>query len=99
MFTVLRSDVFDQWLKGLKDKRGVVRIVARVRALEAGHFGDMRPVGGGVSELRIHHGPGYRLYFMRRGQQVYLLLLAGRKASQKRDIARALDMARSLSEE
>lgn len=98
MYTVLRSDIFDKWLKGLKDKQAVVRIAARIRSLEAGNLGDMKPIGEGVAELRIHHGPGYRLYFMRQGRLVYLLLLAGSKAGQKRDIKRAIDMAQALKE-
>ena len=96
MYTVLRSDAFDTWLKGLKDKQAVVRILARIRSAEAGNLGDVKPVGEGVSEMRVHHGPGYRLYFMRQGKVVYLLLLGGAKRTQKRDIERALDMAREL---
>jgi putative addiction module killer protein len=71
----------------------------RIRSAEHGNFGDCEPVGGGVSEMRIHCGPGYRVYYTRRGEVVYLLLLVGDKSSQKRDIKRAIDMARSLEKE
>jgi putative addiction module killer protein len=93
------SDVFDAWLSGLKDKMGKARILARLRSAELGAFGDCAPVGEGVSEMRIHVGPGYRIYFTRRGESVYFLLAGGDKASQRRDIARALEMARELDKE
>jgi putative addiction module killer protein len=99
MYTVLRSDEFDAWLKRLKDDRATVRIITRIRSAEAGNLGDVQPVGEGVSEMRVHYGPGYRLYFMRRGRVVFLLLLGGNKATQKRDIERAKEMARQLRKE
>lgn len=98
MNTFLRSDEFDAWLIALKDPIGRARIISRIRAAEAGNFGDCEPIGGGVSEMRIHVGPGYRVYYTRRGEIVYLLLLGGNKSEQKRDIKRALDMARKLKE-
>ena len=98
MTTFLRSDEFDQWLTALKDKIGRARIISRIRAAEAGNFGDCEPVGEGVSEMRVHFGPGYRLYYLRRGEAVYLLLVGGDKSDQKRDIKRALEMARMLKE-
>jgi len=91
-----RSDAFDSWLVQLKDAIGRARIVHRIRSAEHGNFGDCAPVGEGVSEMRIHAGPGYRIYFMRRHGVVYLLLAGGDKSSQKRDIQRAIAMARSL---
>jgi putative addiction module killer protein len=97
--TFFRTDEFDAWLSALSDRVGRARIISRIRAAEAGNFGDCEPVGEGVSEMRIHVGPGYRLYYMRRGEVVYLLLLGGDKSSQKRDIKRALEMARTLREE
>lgn len=97
--TFLRSDVFDEWLTDLKDKVGRARILHRIRAAELGNLGDCEPVGEGVSEMRIHVGPGYRVYFTRRGSTVYLLLVGGDKSSQKRDIRRAIAMARSLEKE
>lgn len=99
MKTFLRSDEFDAWLAALKDSIGRARIIHRIRAAETGNFGDCQPVGEGVSEMRIHVGPGYRLYFMQRGEVVYLLLLGGDKSSQKRDIKQALEMARRVKQE
>lgn len=99
MNTFLRSEEFDTWLAALKDRKGRARIVARIRSAERGNFGDCEPVGDGVSEMRIHFGPGYRVYFTRRGQVVYLLLLGGDKSSQKRDIRRAIQLAQTLDEE
>ena len=93
---VLMSDSFRDWLRVLKDQVGKARVLARVRAAEAGNFGDCAPVGEGISEMRIHFGPGYRLYFVRRGQCVYLLLVGGDKSTQGRDIRRAIEMANSL---
>ena len=99
MNTFLRSDECDAWLKALKDKLGRARIVQRIRSAEHGNFGDCEPVGEGVSEMRIHFGPGYRVYFTRRGEVLYLLLLGGDKSSQKRDIKRSIEMARALDKE
>lgn len=99
MNTFLRSDEFDAWLVGLKDKIGRARILQRIRSAEHGNFGDCEPVGEGVSEMCIHIGPGYRVYFTRRGHVVYLLLLGGDKSSQKRDIRRAIEMKRALDKE
>jgi putative addiction module killer protein len=97
--TFLRSAEFDAWLSSLKDRLGRARIAHRIRSAEHGNFGDCEPVGEGVSEMRIHIGPGYRAYFTRRAEVVYLLLLGGDKSSQKRDIKRAIEMARSLDKE
>ena len=94
-----RSDEFNAWLTALKDKLGRARILHRIRSAEHGNFGDCEPVGAGVSEMRIHVGPGYRVYFTRRGEVVYLLLIGGDKSSQKRDIKRALEMAQALDGE
>lgn len=94
-----RTAEFDAWLSDLKDKIGKARIVKRIRAAEAGNFGDCEPVGKGVSEMRIHVGPGYRVYYTRSGEVVYLLLVGGDKSSQPRDIKRAIEMARALKTE
>jgi putative addiction module killer protein len=99
MNTFLRSDEFDAWLSALKDRIGRARIIHRIRSAEQGNFGDCEPVGEGVSEMRIHVGPGYRAYFTRRAEVVYLLLVGGDKSSQKRDIKRAIEMARTLDKE
>lgn len=96
MNTFLRSEEFNAWLANLKDKAGRARIAHRIRSAEQGNFGDCEPVGESVLEMRIHVGPGYRVYFTRRGEVVYLLLMGGDKSSQKRDIKRAIEMARAL---
>jgi len=98
MLTFLRSQEFDAWLTDLADHRGKARVLARIRSATAGNFSDCEPVGGGVSEMRIHFGPGYRVYFTRRGSTVYLLLIGGDKSSQKKDIARAKTLVRRLKE-
>lgn len=99
MNTFLRSEEFDAWLAALKDKIGRARILHRIRSAEHGNFGDCEPVGEGVSEMRIHTGPGYRVYFTRRGAVIYLLLVGGDKSSQQRDIRRAITMAQELKQE
>ena len=93
MYTILRSATFDRWLRRLRDRRAVNRIVARLLAAEDGHLGDVRSVGGGVSEMRIHHGPGYRIYFTTRRAELIVLLCGGHKDTQRRDIQRARRMA------
>ncbi len=99
MNAFLRSGEFDTWLARLQDSVAVARIVHRIRSAEHGNFGDCKPVGAGVSEMRIHFGPGYRVYFTRRGQSVYLLLLGGDKSTQKGDVKRAIAMAKALDKE
>ena len=99
MNTFLRTEEFDAWLSALKDKVGRARIAHRIRSAEHGNFGDCEPVGSGVSEMRVHVGPGYRVYYTRRGEVVYLLLVGGDKSSQKRDIQRAMELARTLGKE
>jgi putative addiction module killer protein len=98
MNTILRTDVFDAWLSKLKDPRAKARIIKRVRSAERGNLGDCKPVGAGVSEMRIHFGPGYRVYFMRTGDMVYLLLCGGTKRGQSSDIAKAKELARLFKE-
>jgi putative addiction module killer protein len=95
----LRPEEFDSWLASLKDKVGRARIVHRIRSAEHGNFGDCEPVGEGVSEMRVHVGPGYRFYYARRASLVYLLLLGGNNSSQKRGRRRAIDMACALKKE
>ena len=98
MFEIVSSSEFDRWLRHLRDVKGRARILARLRSASFGHFGDCKPVGEGISEMRIHSGPGYRIYFMRVGAVVYLLLNGGDKNSQDRDIARAKEIARDWHE-
>ena len=89
MFLIQETDEFREWLDDLKDQNAQVRIAARLRAVAAGNLGVWAPIDGPVSELRIHYGPGYRLYFARRGNVLIMLLCGGDKRSQKRDIHRA----------
>ena len=93
MYAILRSQTFDRWLSRLRDRQAVNRIVVRLLAAEDGHLGDVRPVGGGVSEMRIQYGPGYRVYFITREAELIILLCGGDKDSQQRDIDRAKRMA------
>ena len=94
MIEIREMEMFSKWLAKLRDQGAKARIASRIRRLAFGNPGDVEPVGEGVSELRIHYGPGYRVYFIRRGGAVYVLLCGGSKASQKRDIKRAKEMAR-----
>ncbi|MHC8322576.1 type II toxin-antitoxin system RelE/ParE family toxin [Pseudomonas sp. GB2N2] len=94
-----RSSAFADWLDSLRDTIGKVRIIARLRAAEHGNFGDCESVGKSVYEMRVHHGPGYRIYFTRRGEVVYLLLVGGDKSTQKRDIKRAIQMTQNIGNE
>lgn len=94
---ILRQTVeFQNWLDELKDQRAQVRIAARLRLAEAGNLGDWKTVGGEVAEIRVDCGPGYRLYFTRRGTLLIIMLAGGDKASQKRDIKRAQRMVAEL---
>ncbi|MBV5262698.1 type II toxin-antitoxin system RelE/ParE family toxin [Pinisolibacter aquiterrae] len=96
MNTFIRHADFDDWLRRLRDARGKARILARIKSAEAGNFGDCEPIGDGVSEMRVHFGPGYRVYFVRHEAVVYVLLCGGDKSSQDRDIRRARELAREL---
>jgi putative addiction module killer protein len=98
MYTILRTDAFAEWLDNLADERAKARISVRIISAEKGNFGDCLPVGNAIFEMRVHFGPGYRLYFMRWGKAIYLLLCGGDKSSQKRDIKRAKTMAAALKE-
>ena len=89
MYLLRQTQEFQAWLDGLGDRRAQVRIAARLRLAEAGSLGDWKPVGGEVSEMRVDFGPGYRLYFTRRGSLLIVMLAGGDKSTQKRDIKRA----------
>ncbi|MCF4166317.1 type II toxin-antitoxin system RelE/ParE family toxin [Zavarzinia compransoris] len=93
MFDIIKSATFDRWLEDLTDIRAKARIGARLDRVAGGNFGDVKPIGDGVSELRITYGPGYRVYFIRRGILVIVLLCGGDKSTQARDIARAKILA------
>lgn len=96
MLKVYKTEVFARWFKKLKDRNAKARIQARIDRLQLGYLGDVEPVGGGVSELRIFYGPGYRVYFARRSSVLVILLSGGDKSSQARDIKKALELARKL---
>lgn len=89
VYTLRQTEEFQNWLDGLKDRRAQIRIVARLRLAEAGNLGDWKSVGGDVSEMRVDVGPGYRLYFTRRGSLLIVMLAGGDKSTQSRDIKRA----------
>ena len=93
MTELIRSATFDRWLSGLRDRRAVARIAARLDRLSSGNPGDAQPVGDGVSELRINYGPGYRVYFIQHGPVLIILLCGGDKSSQDRDIKQAKVLA------
>ena len=99
MFTVRQTQEFQNWLDALKDLRAQVRIAARLRLAEAGSLGDWKTVGGEVSEMRVDFGPGYRLYFTRRGSILIVMLAGGDKSTQARDIRRAQRILNELESE
>jgi putative addiction module killer protein len=96
MTEVRKTDEFDRWLAALRDQTAIAKIVSRIERLARENPGDVKPVGEGVSEMRIPHGPGYRVYFKRTGKQIILLLCGGDKSSQDRDISRAKQLAAEL---
>ena len=98
MVEIRKTDLFAHWLDALRDLQARARIQARIERLAAGNPGDVEPVGEGVSELRINYGPGYRVYFKKRGQELIILLAGGDKCSQDKDIKTALRLARNLME-
>jgi putative addiction module killer protein len=98
VYSVLRTDEFDRWLSKLRDAKAKARIALRIRSAELGNLGDMRSVGDGISEMRVHYGPGYRVYFKLRGKQLILLLIGGDKSTQTRDIKKAKAIAAALDE-
>jgi putative addiction module killer protein len=93
---IRKTDVFAQWLDRLRDLQARARIQARIERLAMGNPGDVKPVGQGVSELRINQGPGYRVYFKQHGRELIILLAGGDKRTQPRDIKTALELARNL---
>ena len=98
MIELIKTDVFDRWLTELRDIRARARIEARIRRLSLGNPGDVKPVGEGISEMRIDYGPGYRVYYLKRGPIVVVLLCGGNKASQDRDIVMAKAIATQWKE-
>lgn len=98
MIEIIQSDEFKTWHDGLRDKMARARITARIRLAEHGNLGDWKSLRDGVSEMRIDVGPGYRLYFVRRGNTFLVLLCGGDKRKQETDIARAIDLAKCWKE-
>lgn len=98
MIDVRRTVEFDEWLNGLRDQRTRLRLARRLERLQGGNFGDHKPVGGGVVELREHFGPGWRMYLVRRGDTVVVMLGGGDKSDQAGDIAAAIELAEQLED-
>ena len=98
MSEIRKTDVFARWIDGLSDLRARARVLARIERLAMGNPGDAKPVGEGVSEMRIDYGPGYRVYFKRRGRTLVILLAGGDKSTQAMDIRTAMRLARGLTE-
>jgi len=96
MIEIRKTEFFNKWLDGLHDIRARARILVRIERLAAGNPGDVKPVGEGVSELRINYGPGYRVYYKQQGEKVVILLAGGDKHTQAKDIKTALLLARNL---
>ena len=96
MFEVRKTNVYARWLDSLRDARARARVLVRIERLAAGNPGDVRPVGEGVSELRIDYGPGYRVYYKKQGRRIVVLLAGGDKRTQSDDVKTALRLARNL---
>jgi len=96
MIEIRKTEAYARWIDGLRDVHARARILARVERLATGNPGDVKPVGEGVSELRINYGPGYRVYYTRQGREIVILLAGGDKSTQARDIKTALRLARNL---
>jgi putative addiction module killer protein len=96
MVEIRKTEIFAKWIDGLEDIRARARILVRIERLAAGNPGDVKPVGEGVSELRIDYGPGYRVYYTQRGRSAVILLAAGEKRTQDKDIKTALRLVKNL---
>lgn len=96
MVEIRQTVVFAEWFESLRDRQARARIDVRIRRLSLGNPGDVKPVGEGISELRVDYGSGYRIYFVQRGSALVILLAGGDKRSQNRDIRRAIELARSI---
>ncbi len=99
MIEILKTDVFENWFYSLKDRKAKVVIDIRLSRLQNNNFGDVTPVGEGVSELRINYGPGYRVYLIKKGNTVVILLCGGNKTTQKSDIVKAKLLAKEIKNE
>ena len=96
MLEVRKTDEFDRWLSDLADERAKTKIASRIARLSFGNAGDVKPVGDGVSEMRVHHGPGYRVYYKQTGRTIIVILCGGHKSTQDQDIKRAKEIAAEL---
>ena len=96
MLQIRKTNVYAEWIDNLRDLQGRARILVRVERLAFGNPGDVKAISGGVSELRVHFGPGYRVYFSQRGDDIVILLAGGDKRTQTRDIQTALQLAKNL---
>jgi putative addiction module killer protein len=96
MYSILTTEQFDTWFDDLRDRKAKTLVQVRIDRMENGNFGDCQPVGNGVSELRIHYGAGYRVYFKRSGLEIIVLLVGGDKSSQPKDIKTAITLANEL---
>jgi putative addiction module killer protein len=96
MIEIRKTELFAEWFNSLRDRQARVRIQARIDRAELGNFGDCKSVGNGVSEMRIHYGPGYRVYFVKRAEMLVILLAGGDKNSQSKDISTAINLAQQI---
>jgi len=96
MIEIRQTDIYSDWFDSLRDRQARTRIDIRIRRLSMGNYGDVKPVGEGVSELRIDYGPGYRVYFVQRGQALIILLAGGDKRTQNKDIRSATELSRKV---
>jgi putative addiction module killer protein len=96
MNSIQTTEISDDWFAGLRDEQAVRRVQVRIDRAEDGNFGDCEPVGEGISEMRIHYGPGYRVYLVQRGIEIVILLAGGNKSTQSKDIKTALEIARQI---
>ncbi len=96
MIEIRKTELFAKWLDNLRDIQAKARVLVRIERLASGNAGDVKPVGEGISEMRINYGPGYRVYFIQRGSELIILLAGGDKSSQSRDIKSAIRLAHNL---
>ena len=96
MFEVRKTDEFDKWLSALADQRAIAKIVSRIERLGLGNAGDVKPIGEGISEMRMTHGPGYRIYYKQTGKTIVLIWCGGDKSTQDSDIKRAKEIAKQI---